>query len=62
MMLKLLVDYYRWLWGLEPLVVKTLGEPKALLLIFGAVVDIGIIIGIIGLVLIAYNDRKRGAR
>ena len=63
MILKLIIDFYRWLWGMEPLVVKTpLDEPTGLALLFGAIIDIGIIIGIIGLVIMTYNDKKRGGK
>lgn len=59
MILKLLIDFYRWLWGMKPWVVQTLDEPTALLIGFGAIIDIVAIVGIVGLAVTAYNDRKR---
>lgn len=58
MILKLLIDFYRWIWGMEPWVVQTVDEPTALLIGFGALFDIVAIAGIVGLTVTAYNDRK----
>lgn len=62
MMLKLLIDFYRWLWGMPPLEIQTANEPWSLVISFGAIIDIGAIIGIIGLAVTAYNDRKKARR
>lgn len=59
MILKLLIDLYRWLWGMKPLVVQTVDEPTLLVISFGAIIDIGAIIGIIGLAITVYNNRKK---
>lgn len=59
MILKLLIDFYRWLWGIPPLVLQTVDEPTALAIMFGALIDITAIAGIVVLVLTAYNDRKK---
>lgn len=58
MILKLLTDFYRWFWGMPPLVIQTTNEPISLIWL-GAVIDIGVIVGIIGLAVTAYNDRKK---
>lgn len=58
MILKLLIDFYRWLWGMKPWVVQTVDEPMLLAIVFGALIDICAIAGIVGLAVTAYNDRK----
>lgn len=58
MILKILIDFYRWLWGMPPLAILTVDE-SILVIGFGALIDIGAIIGIIGLAVTAYNDRKK---
>lgn len=60
MILKLLIDFYRWAWGMKPWITETVDEPTALLIVFGAMIDIVAIVGIVGLAVTAYNDRKRG--
>lgn len=59
MILKLLIEFYRWLWGMPPLVIQTTNEPMTPVIFFGAMIDIVAIIGIVGLAITAYNDRKR---
>lgn len=59
MIVKILINFYRWLWGLEPLVVKTLDNSSSLIMIFGAFIDIMVIIGIVGFAIIAYSDRRK---
>lgn len=59
MILKLLIDFYRWLWGMPPIVIQEVKEPMFLAIGFGAIIDITVIIGIIGLAITAYNDRKK---
>lgn len=59
MILKLLIDFYRWLWGMPPLVVQLDNEPIVLAITFGTIIDITAIIGIIGCAVTAYNDRKK---
>jgi hypothetical protein len=44
---------------MEPWVVQTVDEPTALLITFGAMIDICAIVGIIILAITAYNDRKK---
>lgn len=61
MILKLLIDFYRWAWGMKPWVVQTADNEIGLLIMFGAIIDICAIVGIIGLAVTAYNNRK-GAR
>jgi hypothetical protein len=60
MILKLLIDFYRWLWGMKPWAVQTVDEPTVLLIVFGAMIDIVAIVGIVELAITAYNNRKRG--
>jgi hypothetical protein len=60
MILKLLIDFYRWLWGMPPLVVQPDNEPIVLAITFGVIIDIAVIIVIIGCAVIAYSDWKRG--
>ena len=59
MMLKLLIDFYRWLWGMSPVVILEVNEPVCLVIVFGAIIDIALIIGIIGCAISKYNDSKR---
>lgn len=59
MILKLLIDFYRLLWGMKPLVAQTIDEPTLMVITFGAFIDIGAIVGIVGLAVSAYNDRKK---
>lgn len=59
MILKLLIDFYRWLWGMPPWVVQTIDEPTAMAIMFGALIDICAIVGVVGLAITAYNDRKK---
>lgn len=59
MIVKILINFYRWLWGLKPLVVNTLDNSSSLIMIFGAFIDIMVIIGIVGFAIIAYSDRRK---
>lgn len=59
MILKLLINFYLWLWGLGPLAVQKLDEPTVMMIILGAFIDIGVIIGIIELAITAYNYRNK---
>ena len=59
MILKLLIDFYRWLWGMPPLVINPSDEPMVLAITFGVMIDISVIIGIIGCAISKYNDNKR---
>jgi hypothetical protein len=59
MILKLLIDFYRWIWGMKPWVMQTVDEPAALMISFGALIDICAIVGIVGSIITAYNDRKK---
>lgn len=53
MILKLLIEFYRWLWSLPPLdIVDTTIE----LAMFGAFIDIAVIIGLIGAIIIKFTD------
>jgi hypothetical protein len=61
MILKGLIDFYRWLWGMKPVVIQSIDEPE-LFIGFGALIDIAAIVGIVGLAVTAYNDRKRKKR
>lgn len=55
MILKLLIEFYRWLWSLPPLDIANKAiEP---IIIFGAFFDIVVLIGIIGAIIIKYTDR-----
>lgn len=58
MILKLLIEFYRWLWDLPPL--ENTSEWMGLILFTGAVVDIGVLVGIIGAIVIKIQDRKGG--
>jgi hypothetical protein len=60
MILKGLIDFYRWLWGMKPVVIQSIDEPTLQAIGFGALIDIAAIVGIVGLVVASYNDRKRG--
>lgn len=59
MILKLLIDLYRWLWGIKPLVVQTVDESTLFVITFAAIIDIGAIAVIITLATNAYNNRKK---
>jgi hypothetical protein len=45
---------------MKPWFVQTADEPTVLLIVFGAMIDICAIAGIVGFAVTAYNDRKRG--
>lgn len=62
MILKLLIDFYRWLYGMPSLEIQTVNEGIFLATGFGAIIDICAIIAIIGLAMTAYNDRKQKKR
>lgn len=62
MILKLLINFYRWLWGMEPLVVQTIDGGMAILIIIGAWIDICITIGIVGYAISAYTYRKKARK
>ena len=55
MILKLLINFYRWLWEMPPIDAADgmFGE----IVLFGALIDIGAIIGLIGMIIIKYTDR-----
>lgn len=55
MILKLLIDFYRWLWNLPPL--DTVDKTIESIVAFGAFIDIVALIGIIGAIIIKYTDR-----
>ena len=55
MILKLLIGFYRWLWGMPP--IDAADETYGLIVFFGALIDIGAIIGLIGMIIIKYTDR-----
>lgn len=59
MILKLPIELYRWLWGMPPLVIQTVDEPKLFVILFGAIIDIGAIAVIITLAITAHNNRKK---
>lgn len=40
MILKLLINFYLWLWGMEPLVIQTTDKGVVMLITFGACIDI----------------------
>lgn len=56
MILKFLCDFYRWFWGLPPM--DMTGEEMSLLAGFGAMIDIAILIGIVGEIIIFFSDRR----
>ena len=60
MIIKLLIDFYRWLWGMPPFAIKTVNDQTLHMIVYGALLDISVIIGIIGLAITIY--RKRGER
>lgn len=55
MILKLLIEYYRWLWNLPPF--DTTTDMMGPILFFGAFFDILAIVGIVGAIIIKYTDR-----
>lgn len=55
MILKLLIALYRWLWNLPP--IDATNEMFDLIVFFSAMIDIAVIIGIIGMIIIKYTDR-----
>lgn len=59
MILKLLIDFYRLLWGMKPWSAQTVDEQVAMVIMFGAMIDICAVVGIIGLAVSAYKDRKK---
>ena len=59
MILKLLIDFYRWLWGMPPLAIHTINEQTLHILVFGAMIDIIVIIGIVGCAIHAYRKKAR---
>ena len=62
MILKLLINFYRWLWGMKPLVIQTTNEGVVMLITFGACIDIGIIIWIVGNAILAYKYRRKARK
>lgn len=55
MILKLLIEFYRWIWNLPPLdTTDVMMEP---IMFFGAMLDILAIVGIISTIIIKYTDR-----
>ena len=55
MILKLLINFYRWLWEMPP--IDAAYVMIELIVFFGAIIDIGAIIGLIGMIIIKYTDR-----
>lgn len=55
MILKLLIEFYRWLWNLPPF--DTADVMMGPILFFGALLDIVVVIGIVGAIIIKYTDR-----
>lgn len=55
MILKLLIAFYRWLWNLPP--IDATDKTFELIIFFGAMIDIVVLIGIIGTIIIKYTDR-----
>ena len=56
MILKLLIDFYRWLWGMPP--IDAADGTFGLIILFGVFIDIVAIIGLIGMIIIKYTDGK----
>lgn len=55
MILKLLIEFYRWAWNLSPL--DTADKMIEPVVAFGAYIDIVVLIGIIGVIISKYTDR-----
>jgi hypothetical protein len=55
MILKLLINFYHWLWSLPPL--DKTSEAMSFILFTGALIDIGVLIGIIVPTVITIQDR-----
>jgi hypothetical protein len=55
MILKLLIEFYRWLWDLPPF--DTADVMMGAILFFGALFDIFAIVGIIGAIITKYTNR-----
>lgn len=48
MILKLLIDYYRWIWNLPPF--DTTHIDMGSILFFGAIIDLVAVVGTVGLI------------
>jgi hypothetical protein len=59
MILKLLINFYRWLWGMPPLAIHTINEQTLHILVFGAMIDVIVIIGIVACAIRAYRKKAR---
>ena len=59
MILKLLIDFYRWMWGLPPIVIHTVSETVAGAIFWSVLIDLVVLVGIIGSAITIYNDRKK---
>ena len=59
MILKIIIKFYRWLWGLGPFVIQTLDEQTGFLIILGAIIDLLIIFWIVEYAASAYKNRKK---
>ena len=55
MILKLLIEFYRWLWNLPPF--DTTYVKMGSLMFFGALLDIVAIVAIVAMIIIRYTDR-----
>lgn len=54
MILKLLIEFYHWLWNLPP--IDTTDESMSFILFTGALIDIAVLIGIIVPTVITIQD------
>lgn len=55
MILKLLIDFYHWLWGVPAF--DTTQQMMSCFMFFGAVLDVFALVGIIGITITAIQDR-----
>lgn len=55
MILKLLIEFYHWLWGMPAF--DTTQPMMGFFMFFGAVLDIVVLVGIIGITITAIQDR-----
>lgn len=55
MILKLLIEFYRWLWNLPPF--DTTDVMMGSILFFGALLDMLAIVGIVGVIITKYTNR-----
>jgi hypothetical protein len=59
MILKLLIDFYRWLWEVPPLEMQTVNDQTLPIIVFCAMLDIIVIIGIVACAIRAYRKKAR---